>query len=166
MLLCPSLSHALLLFAARKPLTLSSTMAKWDPTSMDDAVAAKETLGLSPLDNYNAALLDEVHPREWPEPSAPPVYDLLVIGAGAGGLVSSKQSARRGARSCMISEALAGGDCLNVGCVPSKALLRAARAVREVRRAAEYGVVLSEQPTVDFSAIMCRLALQYRRDSA
>ena len=47
----------------------------------------------------------------------------------------------------------AGGDCLNVGCVPSKALLRAARAVREVRRAARFGVVLGSEPTVDFGLV-------------
>lgn len=58
----------------------------------------------------------------------------------------------------MISEHLAGGDCLNVGCVPSKALLRAARAIREVRRASEFGIVLPEtEVKVDFPAIMRRL---------
>ena len=130
--------------------------ANWDPAS--DAEAA-EALGVTPLDASNLALLDAVHPVEWEDPTTEPgfVYDLVVIGAGAGGLVSSKQAARRGARSCLISEALAGGDCLNVGCVPSKALLRAARAVREVRRCAEFGVVLSEPPRVDFAAIMRRL---------
>ena len=68
------------------------------------------------------------------------------------------QAARRGAKSAMISEHLAGGDCLNVGCVPSKALIRAARAIREVRRASEFGVVLPPGPvTVDFGAIMKRM---------
>lgn len=58
----------------------------------------------------------------------------------------------------MISEHLAGGDCLNVGCVPSKALIRAARAIREVRKASEFGVVLPPGPvTVDFGAIMKRM---------
>jgi pyruvate/2-oxoglutarate dehydrogenase complex dihydrolipoamide dehydrogenase (E3) component len=60
----------------------------------------------------------------------------------------------------MITEHLAGGDCLNVGCVPSKALLRASRAVREVRRAAEFGVVLPEgEIRVDFGAIMRRMRM-------
>ena len=58
------------------------------------------------------------------------IYDLIALGAGAGGLVSAKQSARRGAKSALISAHLAGGDCLNVGCVPSKALIRCARAAR------------------------------------
>jgi pyruvate/2-oxoglutarate dehydrogenase complex dihydrolipoamide dehydrogenase (E3) component len=88
------------------------------------------------------------------------------VGAGAGGLVSSKQSARRGAKSAMISEVLAGGDCLNVGCVPSKALIRAARAVREVKRSSDFGIVLSGRGggaetlvdvQVDFGAMMRRM---------
>jgi pyruvate/2-oxoglutarate dehydrogenase complex dihydrolipoamide dehydrogenase (E3) component len=56
----------------------------------------------------------------------------------------------------MISESLAGGDCLNVGCVPSKALIRSARAAREVRHAAEFGIHISnpDQVTVNFGADM------------
>ena len=59
----------------------------------------------------------------------------------------------------MISEHLAGGDCLNVGCVPSKALLRCARAASEVKRAAEFGLVLPEgaAPRVDFGRVMERM---------
>jgi pyruvate/2-oxoglutarate dehydrogenase complex dihydrolipoamide dehydrogenase (E3) component len=73
-------------------------------------------------------------------------------------LVSSKQSARRGAKSAMISAHLAGGDCLNVGCVPSKALIRAAKAIREVKRSADFGVVLpAGEITVDFGKIMRRM---------
>jgi pyruvate/2-oxoglutarate dehydrogenase complex dihydrolipoamide dehydrogenase (E3) component len=68
------------------------------------------------------------------------------------------QSAKRGAKSAMISEHLAGGDCLNVGCVPSKALIRAAKAIMEVKRCAEFGVVLPEgEIKVDFAKIMQRL---------
>ncbi|CAE8626656.1 unnamed protein product [Polarella glacialis] len=93
-------------------------------------------VGVWPLDEHNAKLLDNVHPRGWQNPQKPDdfVYDLIAVGAGAGGLVSSKQSARRGARSALIEHHLAGGDCLNVGCVPSKALLRCARAIAEMRR--------------------------------
>ena len=111
-----------------------------------------------PLDEHNIATLDAVRPRGWEDPPPAAEYDLIAIGAGAGGLVAAKQSGRRGARSAMISEHLAGGDCLNVGCVPSKALLRCARAIKEVRRAAEFGVViLGPPPTVDFGAIMDRM---------
>jgi pyruvate/2-oxoglutarate dehydrogenase complex dihydrolipoamide dehydrogenase (E3) component len=59
----------------------------------------------------------------------------------------------------MISEKLAGGDCLNVGCVPSKALIRSARAVSQVKRASEFGVVIPniDEVKVDFQKVMERL---------
>ena len=129
-------------------------MLSWGAGHEEEARA----LQVWPLDEHNIATLDAVRPRGWEDPPPAAEYDLIAIGAGAGGLVSAKQSGRRGARSAMISEHLAGGDCLNVGCVPSKALLRCARAIKEVRRAAEFGVVISgPPPTVDFGAIMDRM---------
>ena len=58
----------------------------------------------------------------------------MAVGAGAGGLVSAKQSARRGARSALVEKNLAGGDCLVNGCVPSKSLLHSAKAFRNTKR--------------------------------
>lgn len=115
--------------------------------------------GVWPLDEHNVKLLDNVCPRDWQNPSKPAdfVYDLVAIGAGAGGLVSAKQSARRGAKSCLIEKHLAGGDCLNIGCVPSKALLRCSRAVAEQRRG-DLGLELStEGAAVSFSKVMERM---------
>ena len=63
-----------------------------------------------PLDEPNLKLLDEVRHRNYENPKPLEVYDLVAIGSGAGGLVSSRQAARRGAKSCMISAELAGGD--------------------------------------------------------
>ena len=57
---------------------------------------------------------------------------MVVIGAGAGGLVTAAGSAGVGAKVAIIEQHLMGGDCLNVGCVPSKALIRCARAAHEV----------------------------------
>jgi len=128
-------------------------MAPWTAFDPEQAVEAKERLQVWPLDAYNAELLNEVHPRGFESQEPYEEYDLIAIGAGAGGLVSSKQSARRGAKSAMISEHLAGGDCLNVGCVPSKALIRSARAVAQVKKAAEFGVIVGDFK-VDFSAVM------------
>jgi len=126
----------------------------WSAAGEEEARA----LNVWPLDEHNIKTLDAVHPRGWEDPEPAAEYDLIAIGAGAGGLVSAKQSGRRGARSAMISEHLAGGDCLNVGCVPSKALLRCARAIKEVRRASEFGVLIAgPPPTVDFAAIMARM---------
>ncbi|KAJ1636898.1 mercuric reductase, partial [Pavlovales sp. CCMP2436] len=112
---------------------------------------------VAPLDHHNAALLNHVAPRDWLNPKPLEEYDLVAIGAGAGGLISAKQAARRGARSALIEKHLAGGDCLNVGCVPSKALIRSARAVKEVRNCAAFGVCVAGEVTVDFPAVMARM---------
>eukprot|EP00525_Craspedostauros_australis_P007583 CAMPEP_0198136012 /NCGR_PEP_ID=MMETSP1442-20131203/60886_1 /TAXON_ID= /ORGANISM="Craspedostauros australis, Strain CCMP3328" /LENGTH=528 /DNA_ID=CAMNT_0043797205 /DNA_START=299 /DNA_END=1885 /DNA_ORIENTATION=- len=131
------------------------------PWGIDDkalADQARTKLGIWPLDKHNVVLLNEVHPRNYEGQKPHEIYDLIAIGAGAGGLVTSRQSARRGAKSAMISEHLAGGDCLNVGCVPSKALIRSAKAVAEVRKASQFGVVLPPgEIKVDFKAVMERL---------
>lgn len=137
----------------------------WEPSTASagdeprDEVARR--LDVWPLDEHNQRLLDLVRPIGWQDPAPLPLYDLVVIGAGAGGLVSTKQSARRGAKVAFISDHLAGGDCLNVGCVPSKALLRCARALREARRAGEFGVRLpgggAAHVSIDFPAVMLRM---------
>jgi len=85
-----------------------------------------------------------------------PTYDLVAIGGGTTGLVSAFGAAGLGARAAIIERDRLGGDCLNVGCVPSKALLRSARAVRELRGAATVGV-RSTDPQVDFAAVMARI---------
>jgi len=113
----------------------------WSTADPDHVRDAKKRLQVWPLDEYNAHLLDEVHPRDYyssskavSDEAVPPVYDLVAIGAGAGGLVSSRQSARRGAKSALISAHLAGGDCLNVGWCVLTFVLRAEAARRRVIR--------------------------------
>mmetsp|Transcript_36624 Transcript_36624/g.41200 ORF Transcript_36624/g.41200 Transcript_36624/m.41200 type:complete len:576 (+) Transcript_36624:168-1895(+) len=138
--------------------TKMTSTSEWTQNDTDHAEEARKKFGIWPLDEYNVKLLNEVHPRDYVSEKEPyPEYDLIAIGAGAGGLVSSKQSARRGAKSAMISEALAGGDCLNVGCVPSKALIRSARAVSQIRKADEFGIVVKGEVVVDFPKVMKRL---------
>ncbi len=90
--------------------------------------------------------------------SKPTQFDnnLLVIGAGAGGLVSSYIAAAVNARVTLVEKEKMGGDCLNYGCVPSKALIRSARVVEEIRQAASYGVH-STEPGIDFAAVMERV---------
>ena len=78
-----------------------------------------------PLDSHNTKLLDHVHPPQWNDPKAnksdgSSTYDIICIGAGVGGLVTAASAAGVGAKVAMIEENLLGGDCLNVGCVPSK----------------------------------------------
>ncbi|AXV35061.1 pyridine nucleotide-disulfide oxidoreductase [Aeromonas hydrophila] len=84
-------------------------------------------------------------------------YNLLVIGAGAGGLVTSYIAAAVKAKVALIEKHKMGGDCLNSGCVPSKALIRSARFAAEQRRASELGFG-SSQTSADFSAVMERVA--------
>lgn len=82
--------------------------------------------------------------------------NLIVIGAGAAGLVTSYIAAAVKAKVTLIEKHAMGGDCLNTGCVPSKALIRAAKTVAEIERAGEFGVSTSA-PAVDFAAVMQRV---------
>jgi pyruvate/2-oxoglutarate dehydrogenase complex dihydrolipoamide dehydrogenase (E3) component len=100
-------------------------------------------------------LRSHVRPPEWRNPSPQPLYDLVVIGGGTAGLVCAAGAAGLGARVALIERARLGGDCLNTGCVPSKALLRSARAVGEARAASAVGV--RAETAVDFAAVMARM---------
>jgi pyruvate/2-oxoglutarate dehydrogenase complex dihydrolipoamide dehydrogenase (E3) component len=99
----------------------------------------------------------EVHPADWRNPTPGGIYNLVAIGAGAAGLVSAIATGGLGGRAAIIERDLLGGDCLNVGCVPSKALIRAGRVAAEVRRAAAFGIRLPGEPVVDFPAVMQRV---------
>lgn len=113
---------------------------------------------LTPLDAANQALLDLVHPADWTNPTPTGRYNLVVVGGGTAGLVCAAGAAGLGARVALVERHLLGGDCLNSGCVPSKALLRAARLAGEARRAAELGLVrLAEDALPDFGAVMARV---------
>ena len=82
--------------------------------------------------------------------------NLIVIGAGSAGLVSSYIAAAVKARVTLIEKHKMGGDCLNTGCVPSKALLKAARTVAEIGKAPHLGIHAGT-PEVDFAAVMERV---------
>jgi len=82
--------------------------------------------------------------------------NLIVIGAGAGGLVTALIGATVKARVTLIEKGEMGGDCLNTGCVPSKALIRSARAAHEIRTAAAYGIAPAE-PDVRFGELIERI---------
>ena len=110
-----------------------------------------------PLDDANRQLLNNAHPADWINPEPAPRYNLVVLGGGTAGLVSAAGAAGLGAKVALVERQLLGGDCLNVGCVPSKALLRASRAAADVRRAGEFGVLVPDGVTVDFGALMARM---------
>jgi len=111
---------------------------------------------LLPKDRYNTELVDNVHPSDWVNPEPVGRYHLVVIGAGTAGLVTAAGAAILGARVALIERHLMGGDCLNVGCVPSKALLSSARTAAAVLRSGRQGVHAA-RPEVDFPAVMSRL---------
>ena len=102
--------------------------------------------------NHDERLLAQVCPQGWRNPEPAPLYDLVVIGGGTAGLVCAAGAAGLGARVAIVERHRLGGDCLNTGCVPSKALLHAARAVHDARRAAGAGVSMT--PQVNFAAVM------------
>ena len=111
---------------------------------------------IAPVDGNDRRLLDQVFPSNWVNPTPKKRYDLVVVGAGTGGLVSAAGAAGLGAQVALVERHAMGGDCLNVGCVPSKALIAAARNWERARQATEFG-----GPTVtgpgDFGAAMTRL---------
>ncbi len=111
---------------------------------------------LEPLDEYNQKLQANVHPTDWENPTPQGRYNLVVLGAGTAGLVAAAGAAGLGAKVALIERSLMGGDCLNVGCVPSKALLASAHAVGAIRRSRELGVHVGA-PEVDFPQVMARM---------
>src|SRR5262245_41741710 len=114
------------------------------------------TIHLLPNDTHDDALRRLVKPPDWVNPTPAARYRRVVIGGGPAGLVCAAGAAGLGAKVALVERDLLGGDCLNVGCVPSKTLLRAAKAVSEIRRAREFGVKVPE-PEIDFAAVMERV---------
>ncbi len=112
---------------------------------------------LKPPDEYNRKLAANVHPSDWVNPTPSGRYNLVVIGAGTAGLVTAAGAAGLGAKVALIERHLMGGDCLNVGCVPSKGIISAARAAAAVRDAHEFGVRVPDGVNVDFAAVMERM---------
>ena len=84
-------------------------------------------------------------------------YDLVVIGAGVAGLLSVIVAKSLGKKALLIEKHYMGGDCLNVGCFPSKALIACARKCHELKHAADFGVTVSGDVTVDFGFVMKRM---------
>ena len=105
-----------------------------------------------PADATDARLRAAVHPSGWTNPEPRGRYDLLVIGGGTAGLVSAMGAAGLGARVALVERELLGGDCLNTGCVPSKALIAAGEAAEAVRTSSKFGVN-GHEPAIDFAKV-------------
>ncbi|PAY21224.1 mercuric reductase [Rhodopirellula sp. SM50] len=112
---------------------------------------------LLPRDQHNQQLEANVHPPTWINPTPQAPYHLVVIGAGTAGLVTAAGAAGLGARVALIERDLMGGDCLNVGCVPSKGVISSARIAATVKQASNYGVDVPDGAEVDFAGVMQRM---------
>jgi pyruvate/2-oxoglutarate dehydrogenase complex dihydrolipoamide dehydrogenase (E3) component len=105
----------------------------------------------------NRTLGQNVHPSDWTNPVPADCYNLVVIGAGTAGLVTAAGAAGLGAKVALIEREFMGGDCLNVGCVPSKGVIRPARAIHDARTAGKFGVGGAEHLSIDFGKTMERM---------
>ena len=98
-------------------------------------------------------LLPNVHPYDWTNPEPTPSYNLVVLGGGTAGLITAAGAAGLGVKVALVER-----EHLGVGCVLSKALLRAARAYADVRDAGQYDVEVPDGTRVNFPVVMERIA--------
>ena len=120
------------------------------------AKPVKYTFSRMLADAADDRLRSNVHPPDWINPEPRGRYHLAVVGGGTAGLVSAMGAAGLGARVALVERALLGGDCLVTGCVPSKAIVRSARAAADARRAEAVGVRVAGVEA-DFGAVMRRM---------
>ena len=122
-----------------------------------ELILAFSLLGLFPL--LTKKLMDRVKAsrvyKQWPKPKRYD-YNLVVIGAGAGGLVSAYIAAAVKAKVLLIEKHQMGGDCLNTGCVPSKALIRSAKLKHQIAHS-EHWAISAESASTDLAAVMARV---------
>ncbi|MEZ4599842.1 MAG: mercuric reductase [Syntrophotaleaceae bacterium] len=111
-----------------------------------------------PGNDNDRALLENIHPQGWQNPKPAKCYNLVVIGGGPAGLVASRTAAELGAKVALVESNLLGGDCLNLGCVPSKTLIGCARAAHNVRSAKLFGVTDNDQKP-EFTKVMERMQI-------
>lgn len=124
-----------------------------------------EQVRVLPNDEFNQALVANVAPPDWQNPKPTGRYNLVVLGAGTAGLITAAGAAGLGAKVALIERHLLGGDCLNVGCVPSKAVIRSSRAIGDARHAEAFGVS-ADDARADFGAVMRRMRRLRARISA
>ena len=101
--------------------------------------------------------MHNVRPPDWCNPPPAQRYNLVIVGAGTAGLVAARDAAALGAKVALIERDLLGGTCLNIGCVPSKAIIRTSRLYAEMRHADQYGAQIPADIRVEFAAVMQRV---------
>ncbi|KAJ9441639.1 Dihydrolipoyl dehydrogenase [Diplonema papillatum] len=140
------------------PSTMAMNPCITVPPGDKRPVATASTAPVAPMDEFNKELVRETGPhttRQNPTPKAE--YDLVVIGAGVAGLLSSIMAKSLGKRVAMVERHYMGGDCLNVGCFPSKALIACAKRVHQIKTAGDFGVEIGGPIAVNFPFIMERM---------
>jgi pyruvate/2-oxoglutarate dehydrogenase complex dihydrolipoamide dehydrogenase (E3) component len=111
----------------------------------------------APPDAAERQRLQNTHPADHQNPVPASIYNLVVIGGGTAGLVAAHGAAALGAKVALIERFMLGGDCLNVGCVPSKSIIRTSRLYANMREASRYGAKVPDTLAIDFAAIMQRM---------
>src|SRR6185295_3947405 len=134
-----------------------SRRRRWRTAMSEPALKPAPAFPLEPRDEHNLELVENVHPPAWVNPTPKERYHMVVIGAGTAGLVSAAGAAGLGARVALVERHLLGGDCLNVGCVPSKSIIRASRAAFDAGDGDRFGVRGGGGGDVDFAAVMRRM---------
>jgi pyruvate/2-oxoglutarate dehydrogenase complex dihydrolipoamide dehydrogenase (E3) component len=102
-------------------------------------------------------LLRRVRPDTWRNPVPKGVYDLAVLGAGPAGLAAAESAVREGHSVALIERFRLGGNSLNAGSIPSKAVIGTARLFTAMRDGGEYGAPSASKPPTDFNAVMERM---------
>ena len=109
------------------------------------------------VDEFDAELRSNVSPADYASPTPADRYNLVVIGGGPAGLVTASAAASLGAKVALVEKHALGGDCLNVGCVPSKAILKSARVANSLRKAKDFGVHVPLGSHINFCDVMRRM---------
>ena len=107
--------------------------------------------------DFDRRELLNVHPPDWKNPEPVDRYTMVVIGAGPAGLLTALDAAKLGAKVAIIERDRFGGACFNVGCIPSKAIIRTSRLYAEMRNAENFGAQVPTGIRVDFPAVMERM---------
>ena len=124
---------------------------------MNESERTESYAALLPGDDCDAELLTNVRPVDWSNPQPAPSYNLVVLGAGTAGLVTAAGAAALGAKVALVEKNLLGGDCLNFGCVPSKALLRSAHFYADLHNAPRFTGSAPLSADANFAAAMERM---------
>jgi pyruvate/2-oxoglutarate dehydrogenase complex dihydrolipoamide dehydrogenase (E3) component len=103
------------------------------------------------------SVLEYFRPARWQNPKPASLYDLVILGGGAAGLTAAFEAAKLGSKVALVERKLLGGNCLHIGCVPSKTIIRTSRLYADMRNAENFGGQVPGDITIDFAAAMERV---------